>query len=68
MYVYIYMYAYLWMIMHFVRWILMGDPIIIMNALGLVVWVCAHVHYHRCIFILHCVHDHRGIIVSIYDS
>ena len=37
-----------------------------MSALDLVVWVCAQGDYYRCIFMLHCAYDHRGVIVSIH--
>jgi len=30
------------------------------------VWVCAQGDCRRCIFMLYCVHDHRGVIVLIH--
>ena len=37
-----------------------------MGTLDLVVWVCTQDDCCWCIFMLHCVHDHRGVIVSIH--
>ena len=37
-----------------------------MSALDLVVWVCAQGDCCRCIFMLHCVYDHCGVIISIH--
>ena len=41
-------------------------PSLITSALDLVVWVCAQGDYGRCIFMLFCVHNHRGVIVLIH--
>ena len=40
----------------------------IMGALDLGVWVCIQGDCHRCIFMLHCVHDCRGVIALIHVS
>ena len=36
-------------------------PSLAMSALDLVVWVCAQGNCCRCIFMLYCVHNHRGV-------
>ena len=41
-------------------------PFLVMSALDLIVWVCAQGNCCRCIFMLYCVHDHRGVIVLIH--
>ena len=43
-------------------------PFLVTSALDLIVWVCAQGNGCRCIFMLHCVHDHRNVIVSIHVS
>ena len=45
-----------------------SNPLVIMGALDLVVWVCAQGDCRRCIFTLHCGHDHCGVIISIHVS
>ena len=39
---------------------------LVMRALNLVVWVCTQGDCRRCIFMLYCVQDHRGVIVLIH--
>ena len=41
-------------------------PSLVINALDLVVWVCAQGDCRRCIFMLYCVHNHCSVIVLIY--
>ena len=41
-------------------------PSLVMRALDLVMWVCAQGDYRKCIFMLYCVHDHRGVIALIH--
>ena len=41
-------------------------PSLVMRALDLVVWVCTQGDCCKCIFMLYCVHDHRGVIVLIH--
>ena len=41
-------------------------PSLIMSAFDLVVWVWAQGDCYRCIFMLYCVQDHRGVIVLIH--
>ena len=43
-----------------------NDPLQIMIALDLVVWVCTQVDCCGCTFMLYCVHDHRSMIVLIH--
>ena len=44
------------------------QPLMIMGALDLVVWICIQGDYCRYIFILHRVHDHHRVFVSIHVS
>ena len=46
----------------------LGGSLMIMGSLDLGVWVCIQGDYRRCIFMLHCVHDHCGVIASIHVS
>ena len=71
-YIYIYIYVCLFMGSHA---LFMMDshgqessPLVIMGALNLVVWVCTQGDCCRRIFILHPVHDHHGVFVSIHVS
>ena len=41
-------------------------PLLITSALDLVLCVCAQGNCCRCIFMLYCMHDHRGVIVLIH--
>ena len=41
-------------------------PFLVIRALDLVEWVCAQGNCCRCIFMLYCVHSHRGVIVLIH--
>ena len=41
-------------------------PSLAMSAHDLVVWVCAQGNCCRCIFMLYCVHNHRGVTVPIH--
>ena len=41
-------------------------PSLAMSAHDLVIWVCAQGNCCRCIFILYCVHNHRGVTVPIH--
>ena len=45
-----------------------SNPLMIMGAPDLVVWVCTQGNCCRCIFVLYCVHDHHGMFVSIHIS
>ena len=45
-----------------------SKPLVIMGALDLVVWVYAQGDCCRCLFTLHCGHDHCGVIISIHVS
>ena len=71
MYVYMYIYIYICLLVDDYVLCMMdshgqkSDPLIIMSSLDLVVWVCAQGDCYRCIFMLHCAYDHRGVIVSI---
>ena len=41
-------------------------PLLITSAFDLVVWVCTQGDCCMCIFMLYCVHDHRGVIGLIH--
>ena len=69
MYVYIYIWLRMW------GWLctsydellwLHERPSLITSALDLVVCICTLSNWCRCIFMLYCVHDHRGVIVLIH--
>ena len=45
-----------------------SDPLMIVGALDLMVWVCIQGVYCRCIFMPYCALDHRDMIVSIHVS
>ena len=67
MYVYLYMLVYGWSYTFYdgISW-LHEQPSLDMSALDLVLWVCAQDICCRCTLTLYCVHNHRGVIVSIH--
>ena len=65
--VYLYLLVYGWLCTLYdgLSW-LHEWPSLVMRDLDLVAWVCAQGDYRRCIFMLYCMHDHRGLIVLIH--
>ena len=61
----VYIYACMWVIVHFVWWIC-EQPSLVISALDLVMWACAQGSCCRCMLILYCVHDHRRVIILIH--
>ena len=68
MHVYLYLLVYEWLCTLYdgLSWLHKWPSLVVMRALNLVVWVCAQGDCRRCIFMLYCVHDHRGVIVLIH--
>ena len=73
-YIYIYIYKYTYLLVDGCALCMMDSQgqesnfIMIMGAPNLEVWVCTKGNCCRCIFMLCCVHDPHGMIVSIHVS
>ena len=66
MYVYLYLLVYGWLCTLYDGLLWLREHSLVVRALDLVVWVCAWGNCRRCIILLYCVHDHRGVIGLIY--
>ena len=67
LYVYLYLLVYGWLCTLYdgLSW-LHECPSLVMRKIDLVVWVYAKGNCCRCIFMLYCVHNRCGVIVSIH--
>ena len=66
MYVYLYFLVYGWLCTLYDGFSWLREwPSLVMRAFDFVVWICAQGDCRRCIFMLYCVHNHRGVIVPI---